>query len=93
MNAVTNFALSAFGSTFFIDPDPFYNMAFNSVTNDAQAFTSGAGGTNGIFAIQGAGTVTFSEAPTTVPEPAAIALFGVGLLGMGLGIVRRRKTS
>jgi hypothetical protein len=33
--------------------------------------------------------------PTTVevPEPATIALFGAGLLGMGFGLRRRRETT
>lgn len=39
----------------------------------------------------GYGTVNWSVRPTSVPEPASLALFGLGLAGLGL--VKRRKTA
>ena len=41
--------------------------------------------------INSAGDSVFGWSSTTVPEPATLALFGFGLLGMGM--VRRRKAS
>lgn len=69
--------------TFFVAPNPFFNVALSSITNDAGAFTR-----NGDFiALQGAGTITFAK---EVPEPATLGLMGLGLLGLG-AVSKRRK--
>jgi len=60
--------------------------------NSDQAFTSAAGGQpgHGVFLFRGA-TADFvaTEIVTSVPEPGALALFGIGLAG--LGFMRRRR--
>ena len=74
----TSVALTAFGSTFFVDPVPFYNLAFES--GQLNNFTP-----SGTQTINGSLDVVFGN----VPEPSTLALMGLGMAG--LGIMRRRK--
>jgi hypothetical protein len=73
---------------FFQDPIPFFNVAFDNFNaNPLNVKSDGsAGGTqNGTLIIQGqTGNINFP-----VPEPGILAVFGVGLVG--LGVMRRRQ--
>lgn len=86
-NAIASFALTTEGKAFFVQPDPFYNVAFDEFNNTTQGLTFSADGK--LAAITNAsGGVDFNR----VPEPASMSLIGMGLLGLG-ALSRKRKAS
>lgn len=84
LNSATTYLNTMAGDAFFVDPSPFYTLAFNAFNNTGPGVQIGVDS----IAISAAGVVNFNQ----VPEPATLALLGMGLVGMGVSL-RKRKAA
>ena len=75
--------LNGTGNSFFLSPKPFYELAFDAFNNTTQGVSRNG---NLVAINQAVGDVDFN----TIPEPATLAMFGMGLLGLGAALRRRR---
>ena len=87
-SANLSFVPTAAAGSFFLDPNPFYNVAVSSFINSPSQVSPLAGGFTGGFRItQGGGSVNFTS---PIPEPETYALFLAGLAAVGWTVRRRR---
>lgn len=78
--ATSTWSVTTAGSAYFTSPSPFFNVSFQS--GQLNNFSP-----TGTQTINGSLDVIFGTA--AIPEPASIALIGLGL--MGLGLARRKR--
>jgi len=83
--STTSFNLTADGKNFFVAPNPFYNLSFQS--GQLTRFTA----TN-TQTITGSLDVVFENA-AEVPEPASVGLLGLGMLGLYAARRRNKKAA
>jgi PEP-CTERM motif len=73
------------GTSFFSQPIPFYNLAFDEFNNTSSVFNPL---TNELILSGGSGSINFA-----IPEPGSIALIGIAAVAAGLSTRRRRKAA
>lgn len=83
--STTGFDLTAAGKNFFVAPNPFYNLSFQS----GQLINFPVSGTQ---IIRGSLDVVFENA-AEVPEPASVGLLGLGMLGLYAARRRNKKAA
>ena len=76
------------GINFFVNPVPFYPLAFNAFNNTGNSLSGRIG--DNLAVLQSVGAVSFGGA--AVPEPSSIALVGIATLALSLSGRRRRKS-
>ncbi len=76
------------GTLFFVDPKPFYDLAFTEFNNTSQGFVVNPL-TDEVAINSASGGIDFNR----VPEPGVLTLLGLGLAGIGATVARRRKVA
>lgn len=87
-NALTTFTLTTAGKNYFVNPVPFYTMAFDEFNNTTQGLNFSADGKYAAIT-NASGGVDFNGG--SIPEPTSLTLLGLGLAG--LGALRKRKSA
>lgn len=97
INATTTFTLtSPEGEAFFIDPSPFYEFMFSGANNTGEGvrydYDTAVGCPSGICnaALLNSVLTVDYQGTSDVPEPATLALLGIGLLGFGTSRLRKK---
>ena len=86
-DTLLNLTLTAAGQAFFMTPSPFFTLENFGGNTETFNITSGNTTTGFTALADGGGLELF----VAVPEPASIALFGIGLLGLGMSNNRKNK--
>lgn len=84
-NSTVQYQNTALGDQFFVDPVPFYNMAFDQFNNTQQGLQIVD---NRIAITQSTGSIDFTR---PLPEPGSLALVGLAIAGLGFAGRRRAK--
>jgi hypothetical protein len=84
--ASNSFMLTDAGKSFFILPNPFYSLSFQSGHLNNFAPTR-------MQTINGSLDVVFSGEPTDVPEPASVGSLGLGMLSLYAARRRSKKAA
>lgn len=97
INATTTFDLTTpDGKNFFINPDPFYNFMFSGANNTSAGvdyplgYDLSVGCPSGICNVALLNSVLTVDFAGEAPEPATLALLGIGLFGLGASRFRKQ---